>query len=59
MMIGFNHSRPNGPDSISNNPRTATDQYDYRHPDYLKDEQRFRPEYDRFSLSMMLLEIGL
>ena len=58
-LLGFNHSRPDGPDSISNLPNTKTDELDYRHPDYLEDDGRFRPEYDLFSLGMVLLEAGL
>lgn len=58
-LIGFNHSRPNGPDSISKKANTNTDELDYRHPQYLIDEERFRPEYDYFSLGMVLLEAGL
>ena len=54
-IIGFNHSRPK--DGISN--KCDPEVLDYRHPEYLKSENRFQPEYDYFSFGLVLLEIGM
>lgn len=58
-MIGFNHSRPDDIGAFSVKP--DTDELYYQHPEYsyLSSQGRYRPEYDYFSLGMILLEIGL
>lgn len=60
-LLGFSNSRPDRPDSHSNwlheNDRALMDS---QHPEYLKHEGRvrYRPEFDYYSLGMVLLEIG-
>ncbi|KAL8922916.1 MAG: hypothetical protein Q9208_004878 [Pyrenodesmia sp. 3 TL-2023] len=58
-LIGFNHSRPDDIGAFSVKP--DTDELYYQHPEYsyLSSQGRYRPEYDYFSLGMILLEIGL
>jgi serine/threonine protein kinase len=57
-IIGFNHSRPNEPNAFTGGFRDA-DGRTYQHPDYLRRADRFRPEFDYYSLGLILLEIGL
>ena len=60
-LMGFSKSRPDGPGPFSTwlreNDRALQD---YQHPEYIKPESRvrYRPEFDYYSLGMVLLEIG-
>lgn len=61
FIIGFNHSRPNDPNSFSNETEYSLDVTDYRHPEYLQggNRVRYQIKFDYFSLGLVLLEIGL
>ncbi|KAL8666354.1 MAG: hypothetical protein Q9202_001625 [Teloschistes flavicans] len=56
-LIGFNHSRPDDTSTFSAKP--DIDELHYQHPDYLVEQNKYRPRYDYFSVGMLLLEIGL
>ena len=58
-LMGFNHSRPDEENAFTEGPSIDPNQLDYQHPEYLKGHQRYRPEFDHFSLGLVLLEIGL
>lgn len=58
-IVGFTHSRQNDKRSLTQGPTVGNDFKEYRHPDYLTNEHRYQPQYDYYSLGMMLLEIGL
>jgi serine/threonine protein kinase len=57
-IIGFNHSRPNDPFAFTAGASESNDG-GYHHPEYRRDGARYRPEYDYYSLGIVLLEIGL
>jgi serine/threonine protein kinase len=58
-VIGFHHSRPGDPFAFTLGPANDFDERDYQHPEYLKNRQRYIPEFDIYSLGIVLLEIGL
>jgi serine/threonine protein kinase len=58
-LIGFNHSRQGDTNAFTSGPHENPIQADYSHPDYLKDEKRFHPVHDYYSLGIVLLELGL
>jgi serine/threonine protein kinase len=58
-LIGFNHSRPDSPDAFTHGPNQDPEQKDYSHPEYLRNEVRFRYIFDYYSLGLVLLELGL
>ena len=58
-LIGFNHSRPDSSDAFTHGPSENPEQKDYSHPEYLRDESRYRCIYDYYSLGLVLLESGL
>jgi serine/threonine protein kinase len=58
-VIGFNHSRPDEPNAFSAGPDESFRHQKYRHPWYGKEAVRFRPDFDYYSLGIVLLEIGL
>ncbi|KAI4215894.1 MAG: hypothetical protein LQ351_001882 [Letrouitia transgressa] len=61
-LLGFSNSRPDGSDKYSNwLTENDRDLMDSQHPEYLRNEGRvrYRPEFDYYSLGMVLLEIGL
>ena len=55
-VVGFEHSRPNEEQAFTSRLEQA--HLDYQHPDFI-DGARFRPEFDFYSLGIVLLEIGL
>jgi serine/threonine protein kinase len=59
-VCGFNHSRPDSPDEYSNGlcQRPDTDIL-YQHPDSRRSKNRYCRGFDRYSLGIMLLELGL
>lgn len=57
-IIGFSHSRPDDPLAFTEGFQD-TDRHYYQHPDYLRHGNRYRPEFDYYSLGIVLLEIGL
>jgi serine/threonine protein kinase len=60
-FLGFSSSRPNEPKAFSDyKSENARALMDFQHPEYLKGDGkiRYRPEFDYYSLGMVLLEIG-
>lgn len=58
-IISFNHSRPDDPVAFSGRFQDTNPHYHYQHPAYLKSTSRYSPEFDYYSLALVLLEIGL
>ena len=59
-IVGFDVSRLNRPDEVSEKPSSGPDDELYRHPEYKGDDPgRFLPSYDMYSLGVMLFEIGM
>ncbi|KAI0966951.1 kinase-like domain-containing protein [Xylaria arbuscula] len=57
-LIGFEYSRPNLQDTLTTGPPEDDTHLDYCHPAYLQDRTRYRPEFDYYSLGLILLEIA-
>ncbi|KAI0193439.1 kinase-like protein [Astrocystis sublimbata] len=57
FLVGFNHSRPDDPLSLTSAP-AQSDLRQYQHPAYLRENCGYRLEYDYYSLGIILLEIG-
>lgn len=60
-FLGFSSSRPNEPNVISDYLDSSVRALmDFQHPEYLKGNSRirYRPEFDYYSLGLVLLEIG-
>lgn len=55
-LIGFSHSRPNSPNEFTEGP--GQQHQNYQHPEYIKRPQRYRAEFDFYSLGIVLLEIA-
>ncbi|KAL9615142.1 MAG: hypothetical protein Q9167_000460 [Letrouitia subvulpina] len=58
-LVNFSHSRPDGNVWTTDGPAPERD---YQHPEYLMDEDprpRFKPQYDCYSMGVVLLEVGL
>ena len=58
-ITGFNYSRPDEPSAFTEGPGEGSDHKDYQHPEYLRNRSRYRPEFDYYSVGIVLLEIGL
>lgn len=62
-LTGFNHSRPNDPKAFTEGPPASRDAQMYHHPEYTTEGtrhgNRFRLEFDYYSLGLVLLEIAL
>ena len=62
-VIGFNHSRPDDPSAFSSRFEAGKYQHlscKYQHPSCAEDGRgRYCPEFDYYSLGIILLEIGL
>ena len=59
FIVGFMHSRPNVKNPFTQGPQDGKEFRDYQHPDYLQNSDvLYRPEFDYYSLGMLLLEIG-
>ncbi|XWX01595.1 hypothetical protein V2A60_009623 [Cordyceps javanica] len=58
-ILGFGSSRQNRPDAFTSGPDDAGQLRNYQHPEYLAHQDRYREEFDYYSVGMMLLEIGL
>jgi serine/threonine protein kinase len=59
-FVGFSNSRPNQQSAFSEYmDRKSRLQMEYQHPEYRRSRIRYRPEFDYYSLGMVLLEIGL
>jgi serine/threonine protein kinase len=58
-FVGFSNSRPNQQSAFSEYmDRKSRLQMEFQHPEYLRSPIRYRPEFDYYSLGMVLLEIG-
>ena len=57
-IIGFDHSRPDDPHYFSTGPQEKAEYLDYQHPEYTEVPQRYRAEFDYYSLGIVLLEIA-
>ncbi|KAF2650288.1 kinase-like protein [Lophiostoma macrostomum CBS 122681] len=57
FLVGFNHSRPDEPLGLTSGLSVSALRH-YQHPVYLKDGFGFQPEFDYYSLGIILLEIG-
>ena len=60
-LLGFSNSQPDTPDTYPTWPYENHDALmDSQHPEYLQNEGRirYRPEFDYYSLGILLLEIG-
>ena len=60
-IIGINHSRPDDEFEWTSGPASIEEAayLDFQHPEYLKHPQRYRAEFDYYSLGLVLMEIGL
>jgi hypothetical protein len=58
-IIGYNYSRPSKPNEFSEPSNISEESRRYQHPDYKNvPMQKYRHEYDYYSLGIVLLEIG-
>ena len=58
-ILGFMHSRENEQNPFTRGPQEETEFRNYHHPDYLGPKKViYRPEFDYYSLGVLLLEIG-
>jgi serine/threonine protein kinase len=57
FLIGFSHSRSDEPQAFTEGMAESSTK-DYQHPIYIKHGKGYRPEFDYFSLGIILLEIG-
>lgn len=60
-LVGFDHSRMDTETAFTVGPSREPEQKPYQHPDHQKSNRssRFRPEFDYYSLGVVLLELGL
>lgn len=58
-VVGLHKSRPDGSFWQTDGPEPGADFQDYQHPKYTGGRERYRPEFDYYSLGVVLLEIGL
>lgn len=57
FLVGFNHSRPDGPLAFTSGIADSHSR-NYQNPTYLKEGTGYRPEFDYYSLGIILMEIG-
>ena len=57
FFVGFDHSRPYEPLAFTSGIADSCSR-DYQHPTYLKEDYGYRPEFDYYSLGIILMEIG-
>ncbi|EJP61143.1 protein kinase domain-containing protein [Beauveria bassiana ARSEF 2860] len=58
-ILGFASSRENDSDAFTCGPDDIGQLRNYQHPEYLAHRDRYREEFDYYSVGMILLEIGL
>jgi hypothetical protein len=56
-IIGFNYSRPDDPSAFTEGI-ISSGAIGYQHPRYRQDTRGYRPEYDYYSLGIILMQIG-
>ena len=59
FIIGFSRSRPNELAAFTNGPRISSESRIYQHPQYADGKQSYLPNFDYYSLGLIMLEIGL
>jgi serine/threonine protein kinase len=59
FFLGYLYSRSNDKNAFTEGPTEYDPHRDYQHPDYRGRTSGYRPEYDYYSLGLVLLEIGL
>lgn len=59
FIIGFSRSRPNEPAAYTNGPEVSSESRIYQHPQYAERKHSYLPEFDYYSLGLIMLEIGL
>ncbi|RDW60751.1 hypothetical protein BP6252_12134 [Coleophoma cylindrospora] len=58
-LVGFSHSRLGDRTQFTEGPLEGDRDYqDYQHPEYLANKQRYRMEFDYYSLGIILMEIA-
>jgi hypothetical protein len=57
-IIGFNHSRRDGPYEYTEGAEATKDHREYQHPRYRMGSTAFQKSFDYYSLGLLLLEIG-
>lgn len=58
-ILGFARSRQTWIDAFTDGPNDIDQRWKYQHPKYLVEGERYREEFDYYSVGMLLLEIGL
>ncbi len=58
-IIGFSRSRPNEPAAYTTGPEISSESRIYQHPQYAERKHSYLPEFDYYSLGLIMLEIGL
>jgi len=58
-IIGILYSRKNEPSAFTEGVDPNPQERDYLHPRYLKNDERFEPGFDYYSLGLILFEIGV
>lgn len=56
-IIGFDHSRQNNPSALTLEVVDVKNR-GYQHPTYRRNSRGYKPEYDYYSLGILLMEIG-
>ena len=59
FIIGFSRSRPNEPAAYTNGPEVSSESRIYQHPQYAERKHSYLPEFDYYSLGLIMLEVGL
>lgn len=57
-VVGFNHSRRDGPLEYTEGPDYPTSQKEYQHPRYRDGSSTYQKVFDCYSLGLILLEVG-
>jgi hypothetical protein len=58
-FMGFLNSRQNDEFAFTEGPGEDPKHKDFQHPEYSQGQLRFRPEFDYYSLGVVLLELGM
>ncbi|EXL66196.1 serine/threonine protein kinase [Fusarium oxysporum f. sp. conglutinans race 2 54008] len=58
-IVGFAGGRENHPDAFTHGPDENPHLQIYQHPGHLRLHERYREEFDYYSIGILLLEIGL
>lgn len=58
-FLGFLNSRQNDEFAFTEGPGEDSKHKNFQHPDYLHGRLRFKPEFDYYSLGIVLLELGM